>query len=82
VQNGWAFLLAAPQRPDGGALDYHGTIYQDAVDAGAFDNGLVALLHNVNGKWKLVQHVNGATDVPYADWDKMYQAPRAIFPFD
>jgi hypothetical protein len=24
----------------------------------------------------------GATDVAYADWDKTYQAPRAIFPFD
>jgi hypothetical protein len=39
-----------------GSVDYHGTIYQDAVDAEAFDNGVVALLHNVNGKWKLVQH--------------------------
>jgi len=82
VQNGWAFVLGAPQKPDGGALDYHGTAYQDAVDAGAFDNGVVALLHDVNGKWKLVQYVIGATDVPYVDWDKTYKAPRAIFPFD
>ena len=82
VQNGWAFLLAAPQRADGGQIDYKGTVYQDAVDAGAFDNGLVALLHNVNGKWKLVQYVIGATDVPYVDWDKTYHAPRGIFPAD
>ena len=82
VQGGWAFLLGAPQKPDGSAIDYRGTIYQDAVDAGAFDNGIVALLHNVNGKWKVTQYVLGATDVPYVDWDKTYKAPRAIFPLD
>lgn len=81
VQNGWAFILATPQTPDGGPPNYHGTVYQSAVDAGAFDNGVVALLHNVNGKWKLVNYVLGATDVPYVDWDKTYRAPRAIFPF-
>jgi len=82
VQNGWAFILATPQKPDGGLPDYRGTVYQAAVEAGAFDNGVVALLHNVNGKWKLVNYVIGATDVPYVDWDKTYRAPRTIFPFD
>jgi hypothetical protein len=46
-----------------GSVDYHGTIYQDAVDAEAFDNGVVALLHNVNGKWKLVQQVRLSLNV-------------------
>jgi hypothetical protein len=82
VKNGWAFLLAKPQKPDGADLDYSGTIYQDAVEAGAFDDGIVALLRSVNGKWKVVTFVIGATDVPYADWDKVYRAPRAIFPLD
>jgi hypothetical protein len=82
VEEGWAFLLGAPQKPDGGPIDYRGTPYRDAVDAGAFDNAVVALLHNLNGKWKVVQYVIGATDVPYVDWDKRYKAPRAIFPFD
>jgi hypothetical protein len=36
-------------------------------------------LRNVKGKWKVVQYVIGATDVPYVDWDKEYGAPRAIF---
>jgi hypothetical protein len=82
VQDGWAFLQGAPQKPDGAAIDYRGTVYQQAVDAGAFDNGVVALLRNVNGKWKVIQYVIGATDVPYVDWDKTYKAPRAIFPLD
>ncbi|HEY6122435.1 MAG TPA: hypothetical protein VIV66_20940 [Pyrinomonadaceae bacterium] len=82
VQNGWAFILATPQKPDGGVPDYRGTVYQSAVAAGAFDNGVVALFHNLNGKWKLVNYVLGATDVPYVDWDKTYHAPHAIFPFN
>jgi len=79
VQNGWAFLIGKPQRPDGTTIDYSGTIYRDAVSAGAFDDGIVALLHDVGGKWKMVQYVIGATDVPYVDWDKKYRAPKAIF---
>jgi hypothetical protein len=79
VQSGWAFLLAQPQRPDGSSLDYSGTVYQDAIDAGAFDDGVIGLLHNTNGKWRVAQFVIGATDVPYVDWDKKYRAPRAIF---
>jgi hypothetical protein len=79
VQNNWAFLNGRPQNSDGSAIDYTNTVYQDAVDAGAFDDGIVALLRNVNGKWKVVQYVIGATDVPYVDWDKKYRAPKGIF---
>ena len=79
VQNNWAFLTGKPQNSDGSAIDYTNTVYQDAVDSGAFDDGIVALLHKVNGKWKVVQYVIGATDVPYVDWDKKYRAPKGIF---
>ena len=80
VQNGWAFLVATPQRADGGAIDYRDTPYADAYNAGAFDNGVVALLHKVGGQWRVTQYVIGATDVPYVDWDKRFHAPKAIFP--
>lgn len=79
VQRGWAFLTGAPRKPNGSAINYRGTIYQEAVDAGAFDDGIVALLRNVNGKWRVIQFVIGATDVPYVDWDTEYKAPKAIF---
>ena len=82
VMDGWAFLLGAPRRPDGGKVDYSGTPYRQAVDAGAFDDGIIALLHQVGGNWRVVQYVIGATDVPYLDWDRKYRAPRAIFPHD
>jgi len=79
VQNGWAFLIGKPQRLDGTPVDYSDTVYRNAVGAGAFDDGIVALLHETGGKWKMVQYVIGATDVPYVDWDKKYRAPKAIF---
>ena len=82
VQSDWAFLRGVPQRPGGAALDYKGTPYQDAVDAGAFDDGIVALLQKRKGRWQVVQFVVGATDVPYVDWDKKYRAPSAIFAGD
>lgn len=79
VQNNWAFLTGRPQSSDGSSIDYTNTVYQEAVNSGAFDDGIVALLRNVKGKWKVVQYVIGATDVPYVDWDKEYRAPKGIF---
>ena len=80
VQNGWAFLMAGPQKPDGGAIDYRDTSYADAYDAGAFENNVIALLHKVGGQWRVVRYVIGATDVAYYGWDKKFRAPSAIFP--
>jgi len=80
VQSGWAFLLGAPHRPDGGQIDYRDTPYADAYNAGAFDNNVMALLHKVGGQWRVVQYVIGATDVAYAGWDRKFHAPSAIFP--
>ncbi len=82
VQNGWAFLRGIPQQADGSAVDYRGTPYQTAIGAGAFDDGIVALLRKRGGKWQVVKYVIGATDVPYVDWDRRYHAPSAIFKED
>lgn len=79
VQNGWAFMKGTPQQPNGNAIDYHGTSYQAAIDAGAFDDGIVALLRKRGRKWQVVKYVIGATDVPYVEWDQKYHAPSAIF---
>lgn len=75
----WAFLLAAPQQPNGKKIDYRGTRYAGALEAGAFDNGVCALFHKKDGQWKVVQYVLGATDVPYEDWPQKYGAPTSIF---
>jgi hypothetical protein len=80
VQNGWAFLMGTPRRPDGGQIDYRYTPYAEAQKAGAFDDGVMALLHKVGGQWRVVQYVIGATDVAYLGWDRKFRAPLAIFP--
>ena len=79
VKDGWAFLRGVPQRPDGGRVDYGSTPYSEAIEQGAFDDAIVALLRKKAGKWQVVKYVIGATDVPYVTWDKDYKAPSAIF---
>lgn len=79
ILNGWAFLLGQPQQPDGKRMDYRGTPYQEAKKAGAFDDGICALLNKKGDDWRVVVYVIGATDVPYVEWDKEYKAPPEIF---
>jgi hypothetical protein len=79
VQDGWAFLLGRPQQPDGKRIDYRGTPYEEARKAGAFDDGICALLNKKGDNWRVVVYVIGATDVPYVEWDKEYKAPAEIF---
>ena len=80
AQNNWAFLMGTPRRPDGGQIDYRNTAYAEAQKAGAFDDGVMALLHKVGGQWRVVQYVIGATDMAYLGWDRRFHAPAAIFP--
>jgi hypothetical protein len=80
VMNGWAFLLGAPRRPDGGMIDYSKTPFREAYEAGGFGDDVMGLLRRQNGGWRVVANVVGATDVAYEGWDRKYHAPRAIFP--
>jgi hypothetical protein len=79
VQNGWAFLTGKPRQPGGSPIDYRGTPYQEAIDAGVFDDGVCALLRLKDGRWRVVTFTLGATDVPWVEWDKKYKAPPALF---
>ena len=80
VQNGWAFLRGKPVQPNGKPLDYRGTEYEEAIEQGAFDDGIYALLRKQRGaKWRVIVYNIGATDVVWSTWDYQYKAPRAIF---
>lgn len=79
VQNGWAFMRGVPQQPNGRAMDYRGTGYEQAQKDGIFDDWICALLRKQGAKWQVVQFVIGATDVVYIGWDEKYKAPSAIF---
>ena len=81
VSGKWAFLGGQPQSASGGQPNYRGTPYQEAKNAGMFDNNFFAILKNTGGKWKVVTYAIGCTDVCYADWWSRYKAPKAIFPY-
>lgn len=77
----WAFLSGDPQNINGGQPNYAGTEYAEAKAEGMFDNNFFALLKKTGGKWKVVTHAIGCTDVCYATWWKDHKAPKAIFPY-
>lgn len=81
VQGSWAFLSGDPQGASGGRPNYRGTAYQEAINAGIFDDNFFALLRKTGGKWKVVTYAIGCTDVCYATWWRDYKAPKAVFPY-
>ena len=81
VSGNWAFISGEPQNANGERPNYKGTEYQEAIDADMFDNNFFALLKKTGGKWKVVTHAIGCTDVCYATWWKDYKAPKIVFPY-
>jgi hypothetical protein len=79
VQNGWAFLRGVPQQPGGKPVNYRNTRYQAAIEAEAFDDGILALLRKEKGGWRVVVYDIGSTDYPASDWQQKYKAPPGIF---
>lgn len=81
VSGTWAFLGGSPQAAGGGRPDYSRTRYADAIKYGAFDNNIFALLKKTSGKWRVVTHQIGCTDVCYAIWWRQFKAPKDLFPY-
>ncbi|HXG64777.1 MAG TPA: hypothetical protein VNO70_06695 [Blastocatellia bacterium] len=79
AQDGWAFVRGVPRQPDGSPMDYKGTVYEEAIKEGIFDDWICALLRRKGETWEVVTYAIGATDVPYDGWDKEFKAPSAIF---
>ncbi len=79
VQNGWAFLDGVPQQPGGKPVNYTVTRHQTAIEAGAFDDGILALLRTEKGEWRVVVYAIGSTDYPAEYWQQKYKAPPGIF---
>ena len=65
VENGWAFVMADPQRKGGKPIDGHRIFGDD------FENmdGLRvdAVLHKRSGRWVVADYAIGATDVWYCN---------------
>lgn len=79
VQGNWAFVSGEPRTPTGGKPNLKGTVFDGHEDA--FDDNFFGLLKKTGGKWRVVTHALGCTDVCYADWWRRYKAPKAIFPY-
>ncbi|WP_246708018.1 hypothetical protein [Ensifer oleiphilus] len=73
----WAFVQVEPQRPGGGVIDLSQTGFRD--DADMMDGSTVfALVSFQGGRWNLVDHVVGPTDVAYAGWAERYGVPARL----
>ena len=79
VQGTWAFVGGQPMLPSGKEPDLKNTRF--AAHEDAYDNNFFGLLRKTRGKWKVVTHAIGCTDVCYVDWWKRFRAPKAIFPY-
>lgn len=80
ASDGWAFVIADPQRPGGGAINIANTGF--APDADYMDGLRVyALCRWSNERWNLIDHVTGPTDVAFEPWPQFYGAPKDIFGF-
>ncbi len=75
----WAFVSGRPMTPSGGKPSLKGTIFDGAEDM--FDDNFFGLLRKTGGKWRVVTHALGCTDVCYLDWWEKYKAPKSIFPY-
>jgi hypothetical protein len=85
VQGEFAFADVIPRQPSGAKIDYLKTRYASVYRNGDLDGGanapVYALLRFRAGAWHVVQFAIGPTDVAYADWWRLYGAPKPIFPY-
>lgn len=79
VQGDWAFVSGEPTTPDGKRPNLKGTAWEEAEDI--FDDNFFGLLRKRGGKWRVVTHALGCTDVCYAEWWRRFKAPKTIFPY-
>jgi hypothetical protein len=76
----FAAVSATPRAESGATIDFSKIPkYAPAVEAGAFDPQLLALLKKSNSGWVLLEYEIGATDFPGLDWAKAHGAPADIF---
>lgn len=81
VQGDWAFIVAHPQTPAGGKIDFSKTRYAEQLEMGVLDGDILyALLKRVGGKWTVVTFMIGPTDVGWMDWQYMHKTPVGLIP--
>ncbi|HTO30712.1 MAG TPA: hypothetical protein VL202_06000 [Pararhizobium sp.] len=77
VTPNWAFVQVEPQRPGGGVIDPEETGFAGESD---MMDGLTiyGLMGFQAGRWNMIDHMVGPTDVGYALWQQRYGVPAAL----
>jgi hypothetical protein len=77
VCGGWAFMIAEPQRPGGGTIQWNRTVCRGDT------SHLVGALsqRDASGIWRLVENALCPSDVAWADWPAKYGVPEQILGF-
>lgn len=78
-QDGWAWVVVRPQRPDGREIDFRSTRYRERIENDVFGGPTIyALMQRRQQRWTVVDFVVGPTDVAWAGWPEEYGAPAAM----
>lgn len=75
----WAFLLADMQNPHGRPVDFAGSKLAEAAREGMVSHSYAALLRLKGGRWTVVDHATGPTDVAWEGWAADHGAPAELF---
>lgn len=75
----WAYIQGTPQRPGGKPVDWMRTRYANAWANDAMSDTVMGLVVRMNGRWSLVDHVIGPTDVHWYGWLDRYGVPESLF---
>lgn len=75
----WAYLEAVPHQPDGRPLDWNRTKLAAQWRADMMSDIIMVLLHKTNGRWQVVDHIVGPTDVYWFGWVDQYGLPESLF---
>jgi hypothetical protein len=74
----WTYISGRPTQPNGQPIDYSKTKHAPAVQAEAFDDGVIALLRKQDGAWKVVEFEIGSTDAPQSSWAERFGSPPQL----
>jgi len=76
VKQGWAFVVAEFRHPNG---DPMGPAYFAETHGGSSSDAC-GLLHLVHGRWHIVDHATGPSDVYWGGWQHDYHLPAGLVP--
>jgi len=74
-----AYLQATPLNPDGTPFNWLASPFAEDWRGGFMSDIIMVLLENKNGRWTVVEHIIGPTDVAWYDWVERFSLPENLF---